>query len=126
MDRCVIGDQKYSIFSVNRGDRRINLDPSRQYGWAQVVGNSMNIAQPTPINAGNMVLFYQSSEAVDNAFVIVSCPTDQGAGYSFMVKRWNRGNQQFISDSSESGHPPIPCNKACRIIGIVTGVAKPS
>ena len=90
MDQCKIGDQNYSIYSVNRGDRRIKLDPSRQYGWAEVVGNSMNIAQPTPINAGNMVLFYQSSEAANNAFVIVSCPADQGAGYSFMVKRWNK------------------------------------
>jgi hypothetical protein len=126
MDRCVIGNRKYSIFSVNRGDRRINLDPSRQYGWAQVEGNSMNMAQPTPINAGNMVLFYQSSEAADNAFVIVSCPAVQGAGYSFMVKRWTRVNHQFISDSSESGHLPIPCDKECKIIGIVTGVAKPS
>ncbi len=126
MDQCKIGDQNYSIYSVNRGDRRIKLDPSRQYGWAEVVGNSMNIAQPTPINAGNMVLFYQSSEAANNAFVIVSCPADQGAGYSFMVKRWNRGSQQFISDSSESGHPSIPCDKECKIIGIVTGVAKPS
>jgi tetratricopeptide (TPR) repeat protein len=126
MDHCVIGDRKYSIFSVKRGNRRINLDPGKQYGWAPVEGNSMNMAKPTPINAGNMALFYQSSEAADNAFVIVSCPVDQGAGYSFMVKRWNSANQQFLSDSSESDHPPISCNKDCRIIGIVTGVAKPS
>jgi hypothetical protein len=126
MEACVIGDRKYSIYSVNRGDRRINLDPGRIYGWAQVEGNSMNMAQPTPINAGNMVLFYKSSEAKDNAFVIVACPSNQGAGYSLMVKRWNKGNQQFISDSSESSHPPIPCGKDSKIIGIVTGVAKPS
>ena len=86
----------------------------------------MNLAQPTPINAGDLVLFYQSNEAAENAFVIVSCPADEGSGYSFMVKRWNKINQEFISDSSESGHPPIPCGKECKIIGIVAGVAKPS
>ncbi|MGB8212216.1 MAG: S24 family peptidase [Anaerolineales bacterium] len=123
-NRVSIGNRHYIIFSVNRGDRRITIDPNRQYGWAEVKGNSMNVAQPTHIEAGNMVLFYQSSDAPENAFVIVSCPTDTGAGFSFMVKRWNKADQVFLSDSSEFGHSPIPCDKECKIIGIVAAVAK--
>jgi hypothetical protein len=126
MKQLNIKNRRYTIFSVNRGDRRITLDPNRQYGWAEVEGNSMNNAQPTHIDAGNLVLFYQSNEAPENAIVIVSCPANSGAGFSYMVKRWSRAKQEFISDSSESGHPPRPCDKECRIIGIVSAVAKSS
>ena len=124
-DQIIIEDKRYIIFSVNRNDRRVTIDPDRQYGWALVAGNSMNRTLPTNIEPGNMVLFHHCNDAPENAIVIVSCPIS-GAGFSFMVKRWNRAKQEFLSDSSEKGHPPFPCDNECRIIGIVTAVAKPS
>jgi len=124
-NQLTINDHRYIIYSVTRGDRRITLDANRKYGWAEVKGNSMNKARPTAIDSGNMVLFYQSSEAKENAFVIVSCPDGSGNGESYMVKRWKKANREFISDSSESGHPPIPYGADFRIIGIVVAVAKP-
>jgi len=123
-DQVVIENQRYTVFSANRGDRGITIHPNRQYSWAKVEGNSMNKAKPTPIEAGNMVLFYQASDAPENAFVIASYPVVSGAGYMFLVKRWNAAGRKFISDSSEPGHHPIPCDKENRIMGIVTAVAK--
>jgi tetratricopeptide (TPR) repeat protein len=126
-NELTIGDRRFHLYSVRRGDRHIALNPRHNYGWAKVEGNSMNTAQPTPIQAGNMVMFYEADDAPENTIVIASIPVLAGtAGYSFMVKRWDRANMQFISESSEPGHNPIPMNTDCRIIGIVVAVAKPS
>ncbi len=119
-----INNQKYSIFSVNRGDRQISLEANRRYGWAMVNGNSMNTIQPTSIETGDAVLFYQSKDAPTYSIVVAACPDKTGSGSQYMVKRWDAANKLFLSSSNEPGHTPINMDEEHTIMGIVVAIAK--
>ena len=125
IDQVVLGDNRYDIFSITQGDKRIIFSSDRRYGWAEVEGNSMNDDKPTPIEEKDMVLYYKAEDATENSLVIASSPNEEGAGFKFMVKRWDAGNNQFISHSKQPGFEPIPRDANHAIIGIVNAVAKP-
>ncbi len=125
IDEIVLGNNRYAIFSVTQGDRRIAFNSDKRYGWAEVEGNSMNADPSIPIKEKDMVLYYQANDASANSLVIASCPDPNGSGLKYMIKRWNPGNSQFISHSKEPGHPPIQRDADHNIIGVVSAVAKP-
>ncbi len=125
IDQIVLGDRRYVIFSVKKNDKQILFNSKRLYGWAEVEGNSMNADKPTPIEEKDMVLYYQADDATGNSLVIASCPDEKGAGFKYMIKRWDAGNNQFISHSKQSGFEPIPRDANHTIIGVVSAVAKP-
>jgi Peptidase S24-like len=125
IDQIVLGNNRYAIFSVTQGDKRIVFSSDKRYGWAEVEGNSMNADKPTPIEEMDMVLYYKAEDATGNSLVIASIPDEKGAGFKYMVKRWDAGNNQFISHSNQPGFKPIPRDADHTIIGIVSAIAKP-
>jgi hypothetical protein len=124
INQMEINNREYSLYSVIPGDRQIRMVPKKKYAWVFVDGNSMNDVNPTSIEHGDAVLFFEAADAPSNAIVIASNMDQKGAGNQYMVKRWDAVNKLFLSESKEPGHEPVPLDEAHTIMGVVICVAK--
>ena len=125
IEEVVLEDRHYEVHSLRQGDAFISLSNDKDYGWARVSGNSMNAAKPVPIFENDLVLFCKSEAADHNAIVVASCPEKSGAGYRYVVKRYDKQNMLLLSETEPPDqYPPMPINDDTRIIGVVLAVAK--
>ena len=125
IEEVVLEDRHYEVHSLRQGDAFISLSNDKDYGWARVSGNSMNAAKPVTIFENDFVLFYKSPVADHNDIVIASCIENSGAGYRYVVKRYDKQNMLLLSETEPPNqYPPIPINEDTRIIGVVIAVAK--
>jgi hypothetical protein len=126
IDDIILNDKSYSFHSLKQMDKLITLTNDKKYGWAKISGDSMNAAKPVAILENDFVLFYESTDADNNAIVIASCPDDTGAGYKFIVKRYSKSDGHLISETNPPNkYNHILLNKDTRIIGTVVALAKP-
>jgi SOS-response transcriptional repressor LexA len=93
----------------------------------KVRGDSMEGADPIHIFDGDYLLFEKSDGAENGDIVIASFPDDSGSGELLRVKRFDKANMQFLSETIPANkYPPIPCTKKTRILGTVIAVLKPA
>ncbi len=123
----IIDDETYSIyFCAARGDGLL-LQKNRRYGWVKVHGDSMNAAKPVPIEENDYALFYQSENAAHNDIVVVMIADPSGAGYEYLIKRFDKQNKQMLSETtSPHAYAALALSPEDKIVGIVIAVAKPS
>lgn len=124
----------YSLESVIQGVRKVNIAGGKEYGFVRVDGKSMN-AFRIPIDHGDFVLFYKSSDIESNVnkVIIVFRPLEKG--YTYLVKQLKRRRPlsgqpveyELVSHSLESGpeYDSVPLEQYDGILGEVIAVAKP-
>jgi tetratricopeptide (TPR) repeat protein len=125
LDTVKFEGREFKIHSINEFDGEIKLNHSRKYGWLKVRGDSMEGADPIHIFDGDYLLFEQSESAENGAIVIAAIPDEAGSGDMLWVKRFDKINRQFLSESIPANkYAPIPCTKKTRILGTVLAVLK--
>jgi hypothetical protein len=135
ISQLMIEGRSYQLESVIQGVQKVNLASGKEYGLVRVDGKSMN-AFRTPIDHGDYVLFYRSSdiESSVNKVIIVSRPLEKG--YSYLVKQLKRRRPQpgqyveyeLVSHTTESGpeYDSVQLEQQDGIFGEVIAVAKPT
>jgi SOS-response transcriptional repressor LexA len=128
VNKVELEDQLFDVFSVGHTlsrDRKITLNSQESYGWAKVLGKSMN-GWDTPLNENDFVLFRENQTANDNDFVVVSS-RDSFGNFMYIVKKYDGFDRQFLSKSTDTSqsYDPIPMDKDHKIFGVVIAVAKP-
>lgn len=115
----------HKICSLAQNGHQVKLDRSKQYGWAQVEGDSMSACRPCPIHEHDYVLFYKCDDAEDGDIVISSCPEELGSGRQYIVKRYAKRDRLLHSETDPPNkYPPIDINGDVTIVGKVVMVAK--
>ena len=111
----------HNLYNLREGTQ-ISTRSSGDYRWLRVAGNSMNLAEPVPIEPGDYILADLSLSPQIGDIVVANLnnpPTP--AERAGVVKRYN--NDGVKSESTES-IDPIPLAKV-NIRGVVLAVAKP-
>lgn len=120
-----IGRKIYYIISLT-GEKSVVLRRNNEYGWSKVQGDSMDCSKPVPIQPRDYVLFRVSDYADDRHIVLASKPDKTGAGFEYVVKRYDKKNHRLLSETNPPNkYPPVPLTRDDRILGIVIAVAKP-
>lgn len=124
INEVLVNEKPHQIYNIRHEGFPIKLKPM-VYRWFRVEGNSMNRAEPIPINHGDYVLTIELSRSDyvvqfnDVVIAAVKNPTDtESAG---VIKRYT--SKGLISVSSRS-YSIIPLGEV-RICGVVIAVAKP-
>jgi hypothetical protein len=127
VNKVELEGQLFDVFSVGHTlsrDRQITLNPQESYGWAKVLGLSMN-GWDTPLYENDFVLFRGCQTANHNDFVVVSS-RDPSGELMYIVKKYDGFDRQFLSKSTDTSqsYDPIPMNEDHKIFGVVIALAK--
>ncbi|MGQ0601087.1 MAG: LexA family protein [Anaerolineales bacterium] len=119
-----IKNARYRLFDLSSGKRlsslkRIDLNETDHF--VRVNGDSMDRAQPNPIEAGDYVLIREMDEPTTNQIVAVRLRGDTPLDDPCTIKRYY--DELLWSDSS-TDYPPIEYGQVERVIGHVMAVAK--
>jgi Peptidase S24-like len=121
IDRLIIEAKAYLVYNCRSGTE-INLISGGDYRWVKVEGESMNRANPVPIEPNDYVLVDVNVTPTYGQIVfasLVNPPTPaQRAG---VIKRYSKNG--YKSESSMTPIEPIPLADAA-IKGVVIAVAK--
>lgn len=127
----------YTDFLTSITPRKNRKIGARAHGWLQVIGNSMNRAQPININEGDHVLFfeYQNVDLIaSKGKIVIVAESVPGSGSSqLLVKRLVNENNQWLLRSYSSENDPknelpyedLVYDDCYTLIGEVIAVAKP-
>jgi hypothetical protein len=120
----ILKDKPHNINFIKRTDN-VNTLVGKQYGWAKVLGDSMN-GWDLPFDKNDYVLFCGTSVASHLDYVITSYRHPTG-DMALTVKRFDEKNNLLLSKSKDTSrsYDPIPLDRDHQIVGIVIAVAKP-
>jgi len=130
---------KHNIYSSKEKDSQIKISNTKTYGWLMIVGESMNIASPIPIDNQDYVLFYKINDldSCINKIVIATKPELDEQYPTLVVKRliatipnskkWGDGKKKYYLHSESSWDEykdNIEFTEKNQLIGEVIAVAK--
>jgi hypothetical protein len=115
-----------TLSSANVEDHQINLNRHMDYGWAKVVGHSMNASKPVAIREGDYVLFTKHWHS-DKDAIVIACRWLNASEYSYMIKKFRARDCELVSETIDTSedYSPIHLNEEYQILGTVIAVAKP-
>lgn len=114
-------DQEYRIYSEKKGDGQISISKSdfltsifppqiserfglkgKRYGWLKVVGNSMNKADPIPIESGDYVLFYRNDNPAVclDKIVVATLPGSAPNAPRLVIKKLKKAKEKLPKTSN--------------------------
>jgi hypothetical protein len=146
------GGREYQVYSVKGDDKQIAISfknfltsivsrktsneiGGQRYGWLKVAGNSMNNANPIPIESGDYVLFIENRNPEDKKIVIASLPDSLEICLVVkrLVKTSEKQQERAILRSESLDKDPktqakyqdlVVCENN-QVIGEVVAIAKP-
>jgi hypothetical protein len=82
-------EREYKVYPATGNERAIDISADQRFGWLKITGNSMNAVAPTPIEAGDYVLFYETHafENLEGRIVVAMLAETDIQPPRLMVKR---------------------------------------
>jgi hypothetical protein len=125
-------DISYRDFILSILPKKLRKNGGKAYGWLKVVGNSMNNAEPTPIDEDDYVLFYENRIPTAGKIVIAAESTPASGATRLLIKQLIKIKERFFLHSMSHGKDPnterdyvdLEVDDCYQLIGEVVAVAK--
>ncbi len=114
--------QRFRLLSFRR-EGLVRLNPHDRYAFMRVVGDSMNLAKPYPLQPGDVVLVRQTVKAPDDyKIVVANVYAEDTHDYKAVVKRKRADG---LYSESQVQYPVILLSAVAGYVGEVMALAKP-
>ena len=113
--------QRYRLLSLKR-EGFVKLNPSDQYAFMLVEGDSMNASQPYPIQAGDVVLVRRQGVPPDYKIVVANLKDEITGENTATLKR---KRPDGLRSESSRRYKDVPLGRVAGFVGEVIAVAKP-
>ena len=121
-DELYFNEILHSIYNTRDEGAPIIFYP-KVHRWFQIDGDSMNKADPVPIENKDFVLAIDSWEPSTGDIVIAELHSPSDAERAGVVKRFTQKGLQSLSSND---YPIIPLGRVATFRGVVIAVAKPN
>jgi tetratricopeptide (TPR) repeat protein len=122
--QVLIGNEPHVIKNLRGGGRIISLSSIGKLLVVKITGNSMNAAQPTPIEDGDYVLLRRQNTAQAGDIVVAKIYDEATRGSLTTIKRFHIDQQPFLK--AESSDPQYgKLDDEFQIAGLAVAVFKP-
>lgn len=123
----------YRDFILSMLPKKLRKNGGKAYGWLKVVGNSMNNAEPTPINENDYVLFYENNSPAVGKIIVAAEITVASGTTRLLIKQLIKKNEKFFLRSvshnkdpnTERDYADLEVDDRYHLIGEIVAVAKP-